>query len=126
MPLFTCLMLMGKNGQLPKTQRGFFLCCVSPGNTSVSISSLSISASNSQSKELRRLARIRSNEAIAIGIPGQILRPAPNGINSKFCPRKSIIKRRIIELMKITYYGKASRTRWKGWVLEGSTVLEEE
>ncbi|RDX68734.1 hypothetical protein CR513_52241, partial [Mucuna pruriens] len=55
------------------------------------MSSFLIPAGNSQSKELRRLARIRSNEAIAIGIPGQILRPAPNGINSKSCPRKSIV-----------------------------------
>jgi len=35
------------------------------------------------------------------------------------------IKKRVIELMKVSYYGKTSRTRWKGLVLEGSAVLEE-
>ncbi|RDX58084.1 hypothetical protein CR513_62625, partial [Mucuna pruriens] len=44
----------------------------------------------SQLNELRRFAVMSSTVAIPSDMPGQILRPAPNGIISKSCPLKSI------------------------------------
>uniref|UniRef100_A0A7C9EYR6 Uncharacterized protein n=1 Tax=Opuntia streptacantha TaxID=393608 RepID=A0A7C9EYR6_OPUST len=67
---------------------GFFLCIVSPGITSVSISSFFIPSGNSQSKEYNKLASVSSTVDKPRNMPGHALFPAPKGINSKFCPLK--------------------------------------
>ncbi|XP_020092520.1 uncharacterized protein LOC109713018 [Ananas comosus] len=62
---------------------------VMPGASSISISSLVIPSGNLQSKQYTRFASASSTIDTAKLIPGQILRPAPNGISSKSRPLKS-------------------------------------
>ncbi|KAK6781341.1 hypothetical protein RDI58_023525 [Solanum bulbocastanum] len=55
----------------------------------MSRSSGPLSASSFQSKEFKSEPNITGTILNASGKPGHILRPAPNGIKSKSCPRIS-------------------------------------
>jgi Ni/Fe-hydrogenase subunit HybB-like protein len=60
-----------------------FLEMVRPAASSMLIS---IALADFQSKQYKRFARASSTIVTPISIPGQPLRPDPNGKNSKCCP----------------------------------------
>jgi hypothetical protein len=71
------------------SHRSVFLLAVIPSPSAMSRSSGTAPPGSAQSKWKRRLARPSSMTARPSAMPGQILRPAPNGTNSKFVPLKS-------------------------------------